>query len=231
MADEKKTYPRLPTKNWWTLRDKFHQTMPSKVDADYLQSVLGLTSAASAGNLLGPLRTLGLIDETNSPTERALDWREDSSYPDVCAAMASDVYPDGLRSAIPDPTADYEKAVSWFMRNTGSGRGAATGMAGLYSLLAAGDVSTRVSTSAQAVPKASGKPNGRAKATDPTSAPTAAPAASRSTVQQPMHLAQRPAKEAPTLNVNVQIHISADASADQIEQIFKSMATHLYASA
>ncbi len=44
MADDgdKRTYPRLPAKNWWTLRDQFKKTMPSKVDADYLQSVLGV---------------------------------------------------------------------------------------------------------------------------------------------------------------------------------------------
>ena len=32
----------------------------------------------------------------------------------------------------------------------------------------------------------------------------------------------------PELNINVQIHISSDASAGQIDQIFKSMAQHLY---
>ena len=32
----------------------------------------------------------------------------------------------------------------------------------------------------------------------------------------------------PELNINVQIHISSDASADQIDQIFRSMAKHLY---
>jgi hypothetical protein len=32
----------------------------------------------------------------------------------------------------------------------------------------------------------------------------------------------------PEVNINLQIHISADASADQIEQIFASMAKHLY---
>ena len=32
----------------------------------------------------------------------------------------------------------------------------------------------------------------------------------------------------PELNINVQIHISSDASAEQVDQIFKSMAEHLY---
>lgn len=34
-------------------------------------------------------------------------------------------------------------------------------------------------------------------------------------------------KELPSLNINIQIHISPDASPEQIDQIFASMATHL----
>ena len=33
---------------------------------------------------------------------------------------------------------------------------------------------------------------------------------------------------APGLNINLQIHISADATPDQIDQIFSSMAKHIY---
>ena len=36
---------------------------------------------------------------------------------------------------------------------------------------------------------------------------------------------------APGIAINVQIHISADASPDQIEQIFASMAKHIYRTA
>ena len=38
------------------------------------------------------------------------------------------------------------------------------------------------------------------------------------------------ATDGPSLNVNVQVHISADATAEQIEKIFESMARHLYKS-
>ena len=104
--ENKKTYPRLPAKNWWTLRERFKQTMPARVDSDYLQSVLGLISAASAGNLIGPLRALGLIDLEGCPTGRALDWRQDDTYKNVCEAMLVEVYPDALRDAFPDPSSD-----------------------------------------------------------------------------------------------------------------------------
>ena len=111
---DKRTFPRLPAKNWWTLRERFQQTMPNKVDADYLQSVLDLTSAASAGNLIGPLRTLGLIDEGGHPTGRAVDWRDDASYKQVCEDMLADVYPDSLRTAFPDPSTNTGGVTSWF---------------------------------------------------------------------------------------------------------------------
>ena len=118
MADvgDKRTFPRIPAKNWWALRERFKQTMPNRVDADYLQSVLGLTTTASAGNLIGPLRTLGLIGDEGQPTDRAFDWREDDSYRQVCEDMRNDVYPDTLRSAFPDPSEDQDGVTSWFSR-------------------------------------------------------------------------------------------------------------------
>jgi hypothetical protein len=34
--------------------------------------------------------------------------------------------------------------------------------------------------------------------------------------------------ETPELHINLQIHISSDSSADQIDQIFASMSKHIY---
>lgn len=215
--NEKRTYPRLPAKNWWTLRDRFKQTMPARVDADYLQSVMGLSSTASAGNLMGPLRTLGLIDEKGVPTERALDWRHDESYKDVCDAIVAEVYPDALRSAFPDPSANNPGAVNWFARNTGAGQGAATGMAALYMLLLSGDLAARSNGQAAVTVKP-------VKKTSTTVRPQVAKPPAKQTDQH----AAPPRREVPSVNVNVQIHISSDANADQIDQIFKSMAEHLY---
>ena len=215
--NEKKTYPRLPAKNWWTLRDRFKQTMPARVDADYLQSVMGLSSTASAGNLMGPLRTLGLIDEKGAPTERALDWRHDESYKAVCDAIVAEVYPDALRSAFPDPSANTTGAVNWFARNTGAGQGAATGMAALYMMLLSGDLAARTNgQTAVAV-----KPVKKASTT------VRPQVAKPPTKQTDQHMAPVQ-RDVPSVNVNVQIHISAEANSDQIDQIFKSMAEHLY---
>jgi len=217
----KRIFPRLPAKNWWTLRERFKQTMPSRVDADYLQSVLGLTSAASAGNLIGPLRILGLIDDEGRPTDRAFAWREDESYKQICEDMLTDVYTDALRSAFPDPSpVDSSSVANWFRRNTGVGQSAALGMAALYTLISVGDLeagrtnaSPAASQKKDVAKKAATKPqpkNGGVSKTDETT--------------------DQPRRIEPALNINVQIHISSDASPDQIDQIFKSMAEHLYGS-
>ena len=214
---DKRTFPRLPAKNWWTLRDRFKQTMPGKVDADYLQSVLGLTSAASAGNLIGPLRLLGLIDDEGSLTDRALAWREDGPYKQVCEDMLTDVYPDILRSAFPDPSVDPEGVTSWFRRNTGAGRSATLAMAALYTLISERDpegVRTNASTTTAPKKKAAAK--------------KAATKPKNGGVSKRDETKDQPRRIEPALNINVQIHISSDASSDQIDQIFKSMAEHLY---
>ena len=216
---DKRTFPRLPAKNWWSLRDRFKQTMPGRVDADYLQSVLGLNSAASAGNLIGPLRTLGLIDDDGKPTDRALAWRDEESYKQVCEDMLTDVYPDTLRSAFPDPTENTGGVASWFSRNTGAGQAAATAMAALYTLISKRDpVAESANTSTTATPK---------KKVPAKKAVTKSGSAERRTPESGSRSGGQSRIE-PELNINVQIHISSDASADQIDQIFKSMARHLY---
>lgn len=215
---DKRTFPRLPAKNWWALREKFKQTMPNRVHADYLQSVLGLSSTASAGNLIGPLRTLGLIDDEGRPTERALDWRDDESYKQVCADMLSEVYPDALCSAFPSPSEDSSGVTNWFSRNTGAGQGTATAMSALYTLLSAGDpegANTKASTTASSTNGSGGRP-----ATSQN--------ARRANRSEERATRKGSGRIEPALNINVQVHISSDASTDQIDQIFKSMTEHLY---
>lgn len=222
MADEttRRSYPRLPAKNWWALRDRFRQSVPRQVDSDYLQSVLGLSSTASASNLIGPLRTLGLIDDDGHPTQRAQDWRLDDTYAGVCAEMLSDVYPDSLRSAFPEPWTDAVGVTAWFSRNTGSGQGAATGMASLYTLISQAD-----SEGGRAVVTAGAAGKRKAAPRKPPAGRTT-PAPSKNSDTATGGRSRRPE---PEVNINVQIHISSEASAEQVDQIFESMARHLYA--
>ena len=99
----RRTYPNIPESNWWALRRRFQQTMPREVDASYLATVLDISEAA-AGNVTGPLRAVGLIDENGRPTDVALAWRDDEQYRQVTIAMLESVYPQGLRDAAPPRT-------------------------------------------------------------------------------------------------------------------------------
>ncbi|WP_420639937.1 DUF5343 domain-containing protein [Candidatus Poriferisocius sp.] len=217
-AKARNTYPKLPAKNWWTLRERFINSMPNKVDADYLQSVLGLSTPASAANLIGPLRAIGLIDDEGAPTARALEWRDDSTYPSVCEAIIADVYPDTLPSAFPNPATDAQGVSGWFSRNTGAGRSASTAMAAFYALLADADPEGRTANSNGATKKQGKKAD---------SARTKGPA-TRGNAASKNDAGSRVQRTDPEVNINLQIHIDSSASAEQINQIFKSMAKHLY---
>lgn len=226
------TYPNIPEANWWALRRRFQQTMPREVDASYLATVLDISEAA-AGNLTGPLRALGLIDENGRPTDLAVAWREDEQYRQVTTTMLESVYPNGLRDAAPPPNPDRGAVTRWFSRATGAGQAYTERMARLYLLLAAGDPAGATQAAAeprQARQTAAGARAPRQRATGrsvaggrPSSAPAAAPAA---TAPAPAPAARQASQ--PSVHIDIQVHIDPAATAEQIDQIFASMARHLY---
>lgn len=70
MADEKATYPMLPTNHWWALRKKFKQSIPGVVTDNYLATVLNMKVTSARGNVLPYLKQLGIIDEEGRTGER-----------------------------------------------------------------------------------------------------------------------------------------------------------------
>lgn len=228
--NEKRTYPKLPTGNWWDLRARFKQSPPRTVDADYLQSILGLGSAKAAGNLLSPLRSLGLIDENGNLTELANDWRSDEHYGAACKKMLSAVYPERLLNAFPPPDPDQGGVTSWFARNANVGEGAARQMATFYRLVCAADVNGGDA-------KVRGKSNNVAAKAGAAPRRTAAAKTATSSRDRPQKLLSPPSPvpaasgavaSDPALQVAIQIYIPAGATPDQIDAIFSSMAKHLY---
>src|SRR5690606_39063205 len=111
------------------------KTIPGIVSRGYLATVLNIAER-TAGNLLSPLRALGLIDDDGKPTDRANHWRFDEDYRKVCDAMLQEVYPDELRQAIPSPSSNRDGTVRWFMRNAGVGEAGARKMAATYEIVA-----------------------------------------------------------------------------------------------
>lgn len=246
MADQKADYPKMPERQWWALRDRFKQSIPGTVTATYLATVLGMEEISAGKNVLPALKRIGLVDQEGKPQERARRWRDDDEYPKVCEEIRKEVYPAELLEAVPDPNSNRAAAERWF-RRTGAGASLVGKRVAFYQLLSAADPSKgQEKTRASSTGNTSGK---RPRVIPPKSsrlAPTAAqgatpsPATQEATkIPEPTHGAtessktqddvRRPeAPQGPQLHIDIQIHISPDASPDQIDQIFASMAKHLY---
>lgn len=228
--EARRSYPTLPVSQWWALRKRFKQSIPGVVTDSYLAAALGMGIPSARTNVLPHLRTLGIIDAEGKPTERAKLWRDDEHYAEICQTIVDIVYPEELRHAVPNPSAERERAARWFAQDTGAGENAVSKMVGIYAVLIDADVTKQPDGEKKA--QAAKAPS---KATSPRKQP---PTASGKRVD---HVERLNSPEGdgdsghhhrsplvPEVNVNLQIHISADASPDQIDQIFASMAKHLY---
>lgn len=215
----------LPAKNWWTIRNRFKQSVPNTVSKNYLATVLDISEKA-AGNVLPALKLLGLINEENRTTDRANHWRVDTEYQSVCEQIINEVYPEELTHAVPDPTADFGIAARWFMREAGVGEKAARGMARFYQLLKKADLSDGegISTNKSSAKQKKSKASKQAEPSPKKDTSTPETEAKKPVVAEPP---MKP-KGAPTLHIDVQVHISPESSPEQIDTIFASMAKHLY---
>jgi hypothetical protein len=224
MADGKQTYPMLPISHWWALRKKFRQSLPGVVTDGYLASVLNMEARSAQVNVLPYLKRLGIIDDDAKTGERAKRWRDDGHYPKVCREILEEIYPEELRAAVTE-LGQRSAAERWFAHETANGEAAARRMAALYMVLLEADASKQPDEQPDQ-PKKPGKdrvtkPKEATKNVRPTS-----------TVHTPVgetpNHNRPPAPLAPGININLEIHISADSTTEQIDQIFASMAKHIY---
>ena len=209
MAD-KQIYPMISEKSWWQLRNQFKKTIPSVVNVSYLKSLLSLNSDQSARNILAPLRQMGIIDADGKPQPRATDWRSDAKYPDVCSAIIAEIYPQELLDLFPDTQVDNATAKSWFMLKSGQ-------------IKADADV-TKTTTAPK---KAKTNKPQKSVLADNGANPVSVPPMPAVDANAPI-MPTVAASPTPSVHIDLQIHISPDASPDQIDSIFASMAKHLY---
>jgi hypothetical protein len=117
---------------------------------------------------------------------------------------------------------DRQKIISWFTRE-GLGSGTAGNKAATYLLISSdspNEPPARGSGSSQGV---------TARETPQTQIKRAAPRpTTRSSREANEEQARRPFSGPMPLNINVQIHISAEATSEQIESIFAAMRRYLY---
>ena len=220
MAEKKSTFPMLPVGHWWGLRNKFKQSIPGTVTAGYLATVLNMQETSARANVLPFLRTLGIIDDEGKTLDRAKQWRDDHQYPDVCRQMREELYPEELLHAVPGPTPDIAAARRWFANHTGAGVAAVSRMATLYMVLVEADPAKQ-----PAAKKGAAKQAAPAKKAISTKAKKTARPASVDDRTTPIDQ-EEPSR--PGIHINLQVHISSDATPDQIDKIFESMAKHIY---
>jgi hypothetical protein len=218
VADAKNRFPQIPATVWWGVRAILNRTPTAVFDERFMAIQLNVQEVA-ARQYIAELTSVGILNEDKKATPLALDWRLDSHYHDAVEKLLKTVYPKALLDIAPHEEGDRQKATSFFMRE-GLGQGAAGNKAATYFMIGS--------------PTPNESPvKGQEKST---------PAGKAATVQQKSKSTYRQTTATPPrgangkdsgsdgipLNVNVQIHISADATSDQIEAIFSAMRRYLY---
>jgi hypothetical protein len=221
-----KSFPMLPPAHWWSLRDKFKTSIPGEVSDNYIATVLKMQLMSARTNVLPFLRTIGLIDENNKTNiEMAKAWRDDDHYADVCRQIRERIYPEELMAAVSAPSKDRSAAERWFAHNTGKGTSAVGRMAQFYTVLMEADISKKPEHKVKLPAQPKSKPKAQQK-----------PKSLNIHDRKPGNLSPYSGSESkvgespksPGISINLQIHISADSTPDQIDKIFESMAKHIY---
>lgn len=223
-----KGYPIIPERNWWDVRSQFNRTLPTLVTPSYLQTLLGLDKEKSAKNLLVNLKKVGLVDETNKPTDRGVNWRDDEAYSKVCKDIAEEVYPQELRELYPTPSENRDAVINWFKRTTKIGEATAKLVASTYTLIMEPNLEHREEKTKPktAAPKTKAKFAGEVKRAAKEEVAATLVAAPEMIPEK--HVSAGGHQKNPSIHIDLQIHISPEADASQIDAIFASMAKHLY---
>lgn len=198
------TYTTVPGKIK-PLLDKIRQVgIPAKASVQWLKTI-GFTSSNDT-SLLGILKTVGLADPSGVPTSTWTQFRGSHHRKVLGEAIRTGyaelfaVYPDAWQRT----NTELEHV---FSTSSSAGKQVITKTVGTFKALCeCAEFGEQTTLS---------MPSG----------PVHTPVASQPTT----HAQHNPqANHSPSVHIDIQIHISPEASGDQIDQIFKSMAKHLY---
>jgi len=180
--------------------------VPTKATTQWLKSV-GFRSSNDP-TLLGVLKAIGFIDSTGAPTQRWSSFRGANSKL-VLGKAIQEGYSD-LFAVYPDAWQRSQTELEHVFSTSSSGgrQVISKAVSTFKSLVSLADF--------EAVPKEQGTNTIRESAPAP---PTA------SAATKP---AQQPSKAEPSVHIDIQIHIAPESTSEQIDQIFASMAKHLY---
>lgn len=217
---DKNRYPQIPTTVWWGVRAILNRKPTAVLNEQFLAIELNVQEAA-AKQYVAELISVGILDEEKKATPLALEWRIDSSYQNAVEKLVKNVYPQALLDLAPHDEGDRQKATSFFMKQ-GLGQGAAGNKAATYFLIGAGSPNESPARNALKTKSTAGASDAPRKRV---------PAPERSASQSKDRNrggSSGPNFDGMPLNVNVQIHIGADAGTEQIEAIFSAMKRYLH---
>ena len=214
---EKNRYPQIPSTVWWGLRSILQRTPTATIDERLLGVQLDVQEAGARA-YLAELKAVALITEEGKVTPLGQKWRLDESYSDAVRELIENNYPEGLINVAPAGEGDRQKVVSWFMRE-GLGQGAAGNKAATYLLL--GTLNPN-----EPPTRGAGRSNEDGSRVSPVRRPPNSP--DKKSVSPETRRSRASVPDQLPLNINVQIHISADAGVEQIEAIFLAMRRYLH---
>lgn len=200
-------YTTVPGKIKPLLEKVRHVGIPPKATVQWLKTV-GFKSSNDAG-LIGVLKVAGLIDPSGVPTSIWSSYRGSHHKKVLGDALRTGyaelfaVYPNAWES----PNSDLENV---FSTSSTAGKQVIAKTVSTFKALCE---CAEFATSAQSVA--------------PTLQSTAlhSPVVEKSANAPTGHVSDA---RNPSVHIDIQIHISPEASVDQIDQIFKSMSKHLY---
>lgn len=191
--------------------------VPSKANQSWLASI-GYKSSNDR-SILNVLSFIGFVDSSSQPTDRWLEYRG-SQHQQVLASAIKDGYSE-LFNIYPDAyKRDSSTLESFFSTKTTSGKQVISRLVRTFTTLC--DMADFDGT--ESAPTHSTTRPSQAKSAVSQSVESQEV---RESVSAPSNLSIT-GQDKPSLHIDIQIHISPDASADQIDQIFSSMAKHLY---
>lgn len=183
--------------------------VPTKVTIQWLKT-LGFTSSNDQ-TLIGVLRFVGLIDPNNVPTAKWTQFRG-NNHKSVLGQAIREGYSE-LYAVYPDAQKRTQTDLDHvFSTSTTGGKQVISKTIGTFKALA----------------DEAEFPDEAMTDLHSTSDPLHTPLAPRPN-SSPAQLSQAASQSlGPALHIDIQIHISPEASTSQIEQIFSSMAKHVY---
>jgi len=218
---EKQSYPQIPSTVWWGVRALLQRSPNATINDQLLSAQLNVQPAA-AKQYIAELKRVGLLSDENKATEIAEKWRHDDTYHDAVDEILKFAYPEDLVALAPRGDAERQKVIRWFA-GAGLGAGTAANKAATYLLICSDSPAENGGRSGASAQRASSpvkRPADQSRRrAPPVSSSKPADKQKEHSSQTGMHV---------PLNINLQIHISADANADQIEAIFSAMKRYLY---